>query len=156
MSGKCPARHVKTYIHPAPLGLTDIVKIDERFEDAPIGEITERKLAKGIVDWNSCLVFDIMFCGVRSRIKYSNKIEGVCLRLTYIHVPPSVPSQFLAKRHLLETQSWICRWWRGTPDFCLLKFVFFIFGRCISKMSSEMASEKTRDKFQLIVTGNTI
>ena len=71
MRGKCPARHVKTYIHPAPLGLTDIVKIDKRFEDAPIGEITERKLA-----------------------------QGVRLHLTYIHVPPSVPSQFLAKRHL--------------------------------------------------------
>ena len=50
MRGKCPARHVKTYIHPAPLGLTDIVKINERFEDAPIGEIAERKLAQGIVD----------------------------------------------------------------------------------------------------------
>ena len=50
MSGKCPASHVKTYIHPATLGLTDIVKINERFEDAPIGEITERKLAQGIVD----------------------------------------------------------------------------------------------------------
>ena len=146
MWGKCPARHVKTYIHPATLGLTDIVKINERFEDAPIGEITERKLAQGIVDWNSCLVFDIMFCGVSSRIKYSNKFEGVCLHLTYIHVPPSVPSQFLAKRHLLETQSWICRWWRGTPDCCFLKIVIFIFGRCISKMSSEIFSERTRDK----------
>ena len=62
MRGKCPARHVKTYIHPAPLGLTDIVKIGKRFKDAPIWEIAERKLAQGIVDWNSCLVFDIMFC----------------------------------------------------------------------------------------------
>ena len=146
MWGNCPARHVKTYIHPAPLGLTDIVKIGKRFEDAPIWEIAERKLAQGIVDWNSCLVFDIMFCGVCSRIKYSNKIEGVCLRLTCIHVPRSVPSQFLATRHLLETQSWNCRLWRGTPDFCLLKIVIFIIGRCKSKMSPEMVSKKTRDK----------